>query len=70
MTRDEIKDILDTTNISPIDEMNILEYIDKLEDNKDVLKRIQDYIDNQSITSIEVRLIIKDILDEWCSNGI
>lgn len=35
MNREKIKDILDTSKISAIDEINILEYIDELEQVKE-----------------------------------
>lgn len=38
-------------------------YFEEVTNTGDILKRIKEIVDNEKITSIEVRLMIKDILE-------
>ena len=57
MNREKVKEILDTSNISVIDELNILDYIDDLEQIKeDYIKSLDklDVLDNRIDNAIHL----------------
>ena len=62
MNVEKIKEILDGTDISATDELDVLEYVNDL---VDTLKHINEYVENQSVSNVELRLIIKELLDDW-----
>lgn len=77
MNKEEIKNILDKANISVIDELNILEYIDELEKVKEeYIKSLDelDVLDNRIDKAIEYieehRIREKCIVDVNALEGI